>query len=125
VKHLLFALLTLQSAACESCASPPTPVPPVPVADAGPPPTPTPVPPPPASVVVADAGPPPAPEYAPGVGEACANIAAVGCAEGGPSCASSLQKAVVKRLTTVPFVCLTTAQSKAAVRACGSFVACR
>jgi len=121
VNHLLFGVLALHLAACESCASAPRPMPPVPITDAGLTPAPTP----PAPVVVADAGLPPAPEHAPGVSEACANIAAVGCAEGGPSCPSSLQKAIVKRLTTVPLACLSTAQSKAAVRACGGFVACR
>lgn len=121
MKHLLFGLLVLQLAACESCASPPVPLPPVSVADSGPPPVPAP----PVSVGVADAGTPPAPVAAAGVSEVCANIAAIGCAEGGPSCASSLQKAVAKRLTTVPLTCLNAARSKAAVRACGSFVACR
>jgi len=125
VRHLLFGLIFLQVAACESCASPLTPRPPIPVADAGPQLTPPPAPPPtPHPVVVVDAGPPPAPAWAPGVGEACANIRAVGCAEGGSNCPSNLQRAVVKRLTTVPLACLATAKSKAAVRACGSFVAC-
>ena len=52
------------------------------------------------------------------------NITAVGCAEGGTSCAGALQKAVAKRLTNVPLACLSAARSKAAVRACGGFVAC-
>lgn len=126
MKHLLCGLL-LQLAACESCAPPPTPVPPVPIEDAGPAPIPssTPAPVPPAPTVIVDAGPPPAPAPAPGVREACASIAAAGCAEGGSSCGRSLQTAVAKRLTAVPLACLSAARSKAAVRACGSFVACR
>jgi len=127
VKHLLYGLLFFQLAACESCASPPTPVPPVPIEDAGPPPIPppTPAPAPPAPVVIVDAGPPPAPAPAPGVREACASITAAGCAEGGSSCERSLQTAVTRRLTAVPLACLSAARSKAAIRACGTFVACR
>ena len=125
MNRLLFALLCFHSVACESCALPPKPAPPIPTADAGPAPAPAPVPTPPVPVVVADAGPPVAPPFAPGVREACDNIAAVGCPEGGPRCFGSVQAAVAKRLTTVPLACLTAARSKAAVRACGSFVACR
>ena len=127
MKHLLLGLFLFQVVACDSCAPPPTPVPPTPVppdsiADAGP--TPPPAPPtPPHPVVVADAGPPPEPNWGPGVREACVNIAAIGCAEGGTSCAGALQRAVAKRLTNVPLACLSAARSKAAVRACG-FVAC-
>lgn len=135
MRHLLFGLLFFQTAACDSYAPlPPMPVPPVPVVDAGPIPSPGPVPTPgpspsptpapPAPVLVADAGPAPHPEFAPGVVEACANLATLGCAEGRSSCASSLQSAVIKRLTNVQLGCLTVAPSKAAVRACGSFVAC-
>lgn len=127
MKHLFCGLLFLQLAACESCASPPTPLPPVPIEDAGPAPmpSPTPAPVPPAPVVVVDAGPPPAPAPPSSVREACASITAAGCAEGGSSCERSLQTAVTKRLTVVLLACLSAARSKAAVRACGSFVACR
>ena len=123
MKHLLLGLFLFQLIACDSCAPPPTAVPPTPVppdsvVDAGP--TPPPAPPP---LVVVDAVPPPQPDLAPGVREACLNITAIGCAEGGASCAGALQRAVAKRLTNVPLACLSAAGAKAAVRACG-FVAC-
>ena len=120
MKYLLLVLFLFQVVACDSCVRPPTPAPPAPVVDAGPTPPPAPSPPP---LVVVDAGPTPQPDWAPGVRDACLNITAIGCTEGGTSCAGALQKAAAKRLTNVPLACLSAARSKAAVRACG-FVAC-
>lgn len=114
----LFAVL-----ACNSCVPQPPPVPPVVVVDAGP--TPAPAPPSPPPVVIVDAGPPaPEPIIDPSVRGACANLAALHCAEGMPGCEVALQKAFVSRLTTVPLDCLISARSKGDVRACGRFVAC-
>lgn len=56
---------------------------------------------------------------------ACANLAAVGCAEGKVSnCAATMDHVLSEHLTTVNLTCLTTKKTKAELRACG-FVVCQ
>lgn len=51
---------------------------------------------------------------------ACANLAAIGCADGvAPNCASVLQQTVVERMTTTSVACLTSSKSLDEARACG------
>ena len=91
-----------------------------------PPPDPVPFPPEPydsGPAPVRDAG--PEPDLDPGVRDACAALARVGCSEGGESCGAVLQKVVAERLTPVPLACLVGAHSKSDVHACGPFVACK
>ncbi|HTA88919.1 MAG TPA: hypothetical protein VK745_05065 [Polyangiaceae bacterium] len=111
MKKLLF--LALFTFACNSCAaSSPSPAPS--------PTQPAPQPP----VVVVDAAPGPQPDVDPGVRDACANLATLHCAEGMSGCPAALQKALNERLVAIPLDCLVAATSKAAVHACGAFVAC-
>lgn len=128
-RHIVLVLLALFAAvACNSCAPQPSPVPPSPpepvvVVDAGP--TPPPAPPVPPPVVVVDAGPEPVIDRS--VKDACASLAAAGCAEGVlPMCLVKLQQAINDRLTRepVPLACLVGAHTKPAVHACGKFVPC-
>lgn len=98
--------------ACNSCTSGPVPVtppaPPAPIIDAGPSPL--------------DGG--PSPVVDPGVRDACANLAHLGCREGGSMCLVTMQKALTTGLTSVPLDCLVAASSQQDVRACG-FVPCQ
>lgn len=58
------------------------------------------------------------------VGHACANIGRVGCAAGRSSlCEKVLRHAVNTQISVIDLDCLTAAQSKASVQACG-FVRC-
>lgn len=58
------------------------------------------------------------------VGHACANIGRVGCAAGRSSlCEKVLRHAVNMQISAIDLDCLTAAQSKASVQACG-FVRC-
>lgn len=119
MKIIALVLLVGALVACNSCVpqpapspspSPPGPVPTV-IVDAAPPP-------------VTDAAPGPTPDIDPGVRDACANLAALHCAEGMAGCDVVMQKALVQRLTVVPLDCLVGAHSKSDVHACGKFVAC-
>lgn len=124
MKNLVLLLLCLFAVASNSCtplpAPAPTPTPPVVVVDAGPSPLPM------GGASPVDAGPaPPEPLLDPGVRDACAALARVGCSEGGESCGRVLQKVVTERLTQVPLACLVAVKTKANVHACGNFVACK
>jgi len=71
--------------------------------------------------IVADAGPTPHATTT----QACANLAARGCAEGvDASCVATFDRIVSARLILIDPSCLAAAQSKADVRACGG-VECR
>jgi len=70
---------------------------------------------------VADAGPTPRADTV----QACANLAALGCAEGvDASCVSTFDRIVSARLILIDPSCLAAARSKADARACGG-VECR
>lgn len=113
MKKLCAFVLFAFVAACNSCAATSPAPAPAPTQPAPQPP-----------VVVVDAAPGPTPDVDPGVRDACANLAALHCAEGMPGCAGVLQKALNERLTAIPLDCLVAAHSKADVHACGPFVAC-
>jgi hypothetical protein len=120
VKNIVFMVFCMFAAvACNSCAPQPAPVPPpapTVTVDAGPAPEPPPAPP------VADAG--PQPNVDPSVRDACANLAKIGCAEGGSNCLGRMQLALSERLTPVPLACLVGAHTKDDVHKCGRFVQC-
>jgi len=100
VKFALFAALALATQGC-----PPSPAPPAPDA--------------------ADAAPPPAQDASSSSAAACANLAAVGCAEGrAPNCGATIDHVLAEHLTPVDVACLSSAKTKAAAHACG-FVECR
>jgi hypothetical protein len=121
-RHYLAAALVL--VACGKCLPSPDPVVPAPV---------------PVPVVTADAGSgdagpdahrhqpkPPAPPPVPSdpYAAACANLAALGCPEATATCAATMRKADVEKLTTVKPSCLAAAKSKAQVHQCGPFARC-
>lgn len=49
---------------------------------------------------------------------ACAQLAALGCAEGGPQCVATLEHVLESRLTPLDPECISAARTKAAARAC-------
>ena len=131
MKTLALSLLALVVLIAANCSYKPVPTPPGPTADAAPPPAPVPTvvadaaPPAPVPPSSADAGPAPAPVPMTPVGQACFNLAALGCPEGkDPSCVAVTQHAIDSGLTKVPLDCLTRAKTAAAARVCG-FVACK
>lgn len=99
-----FAIVAMAALVVQGC--PPSPTPPTPDAS--------------------DAAPPPPPQDASTPSAtACANLAAVGCAEGKVSnCAATLDHVVATKLTTVDVPCLASRKTKAELRACG-FVECK
>lgn len=115
VKHLLAFVLCALSAACNSCTPEPAPITPDPVPfppepyDAAPDPIP-----------VGDAAPPSTPSEA-----ACQNLHRLGCdeAESVKACVDVTNHAISAHLTTVNLQCLSTATTRAQVRAC-KFVNC-
>jgi hypothetical protein len=64
---------------------------------------------------------PPTPTPLPATYEsACANLAAMGCADGkATTCAATLQRMVEGRITRVDVACLATARDFPSARACG------
>lgn len=64
--------------------------------------------------------PTPIPVDAGTVAAACANLAKLGCPEGGASCVATIQHASSVGVTDLKPACLAAAMSQAAARACGS-----
>lgn len=118
-----FAVLATFALAMQACPPSPAPVPPD-ASDASSPPPPDP---PDASPTI-DAA-PPAPDASTDGGSslcalACANLVALGCAEGkAPNCVATCQHTQASPITDLHTACVATKRTKADVRACGS-VAC-
>lgn len=119
---MLFAAIVMM--ACNSCVptpapAPPTPIPTVTIPDAGPSPIPMG-----GSAPVVDAG--PEPNVDPGVRDACANAAWLGCSEALDVglCRRVTQRALAERLTVVPLACMVGAKTKADMQRCG-FIGCK
>lgn len=105
-------LIVAVALALEAC--PPSPALPDASPDAAPPP-----------IAVVDAAPPLQPDASTPSLAACANLAALGCAEGkAANCAATVDHVVAEKLTPVNVACLTSAKTKAGARACG-FASCK